>query len=759
MRKALIIFAVLSRAAGDPCTPCRDPEDSYSFPDKKLYLPGIGLLPCSQVEQMLPSLFQSEDETCQEVQSIGTFCGCMVQENACELCASFDGGAIVSNFIDDHSASCELANSYLQSLQNDDDECQALKDQWSVPCVCREENDKDGSVSNTIPTPQLPPSPPATVPPQNDTKEGFAEIEGACSLCSDGEPPQFGDLDLSAHFMTETAQTYEAIRALGNLTYFSCSMLDNALRYGLAPDMCGSTFGTLAAGVCGCAPIENACTFCQQDEVIPFGDYVDPGYSARTGFTPTCNEIRLGLSQFDKEGYLCWSSETIAFHCGCYGGKAKYYGTTSTRNHVLLAWIPRVTGLFSLLGSLYILRDICRIYRRLKCLSTYHLLLVGMSVFDCFGSLAWIFSSLPLPESNTNGELGIYGARGTPAMCKVQGFFSQMRFIGSTSFNASLTFFYLLVIVYRYSDSKLRPLQKYLVAVPVILAVGLSAAAIPRYGQTFVMCLVPGPFMIEGNVFADGANEANWLYVIIYNILPVGIATLVSVTNMTVICFFVWVTNRKADRWRFDSANHTIVAKTGAKGNRYSSRSFWGLKSNDIASSEEIGPCSSVSHPSEHSTVWPARPPKRKRPVSAVFAQGFWFTVSLLATYLVFLVAQVKPVLDTNDKTLALGFALVTLNPLMGLWNAFVYAKPWTWKFPGKTFTGFLRQIDRNARGPKSEQAAAPHRPADDTLIVGHDQSRPIDLENIPHDSREQFHIDGDDDDGGRQPTEGSGSH
>jgi hypothetical protein len=77
-------------------------------------------------------------------------------------------------------------------------------------------------------------------------------------------------------------------------------------------------------------------------------------------------------------------------------------GANSPAKRAALAWVPRVSGTLSLLGSLYIIVDCARIKtKRIKVLPQ---LLIMMSVFDVFGSVAYVFSTLPIPAYDPNGN-------------------------------------------------------------------------------------------------------------------------------------------------------------------------------------------------------------------------------------------------------------------------------------------------------------------------------------------------------------------
>jgi hypothetical protein len=98
-----------------------------------------------------------------------------------------------------------------------------------------------------------------------------------------------------------------------------------------------------------------------------------------------------------------------------------------------------------------------------------------------------------------------------------------------------------------------------------------------------------------------------------------------------------------------------------------------------------------MSTPSTHSRCDVRGGRKRSKAESVVFWQAFWYVVSFLLTWVIYLVGQFRPYFSTNDQGLyAFWIILLALNPLMGFWNAFVYAKPWTWKRKKKEGIGLL---------------------------------------------------------------------
>jgi hypothetical protein len=128
-----------------------------------------------------------------------------------------------------------------------------------------------------------------------------------------------------------------------------------------------------------------------------------------------------------------------------------------------VAIAPKFTVGLSTLGSLVTIFLISRRpsdsrngHPRRNKRGTYHRLVLGMSLCCLSSSVAWFFTTWPIPCDAP----GVYGAIGTQGTCTAQGFFAQFS-LSSVMYNASLSVYYVLVIVMGWSDdriSKIKPL-------------------------------------------------------------------------------------------------------------------------------------------------------------------------------------------------------------------------------------------------------------------------------------------------------------
>ena len=154
----------------------------------------------------------------------------------------------------------------------------------------------------------------------------------------------------------------------------------------------------------------------------------------------------------------------------------------------------------SILGSSLILTTIYRTRKGSK-LTTYHRLLMGISIFDLFFSVALMFGPLPMPKG-----LGIPGAHGNTRSCTAQGFFIHL---GSASicYCQMLMAYYVLVIRYNMSDSCIaRRFEPFMHCVPILFysftaVLGLFLEVFNPNGS---VCLIgPYPPFCEDNPFVE----------------------------------------------------------------------------------------------------------------------------------------------------------------------------------------------------------------------------------------------------------------
>ena len=146
-----------------------------------------------------------------------------------------------------------------------------------------------------------------------------------------------------------------------------------------------------------------------------------------------------------------------------------------------VAIAPKFTAGLSTLASITTIFLILRSSRRnVKNFGTYHRLVLGMSFCELSSSVAWFFTTWPIPRDTQ----GVYGAVGTQGTCTAQGFFAQFS-ISSVMYNASLSVYYVLVIVYGWSERRIVKIEPYihLHAMSWGLGTGLAGIGLTLFNQ------------------------------------------------------------------------------------------------------------------------------------------------------------------------------------------------------------------------------------------------------------------------------------
>jgi hypothetical protein len=132
--------------------------------------------------------------------------------------------------------------------------------------------------------------------------------------------------------------------------------------------------------------------------------------------------------------------------------EASIMGLWSPKQQIIMAITPKISAFIATLADLWIIIEIVTDNStKNKRNNPYHRLLGAMCLYDLMESF-WNFASTwPLPR----GTPGAFAAAGTRTTCTVQGFFLSMG-IAVPIYNASLSFYYLLVIRYNYTDETIR---------------------------------------------------------------------------------------------------------------------------------------------------------------------------------------------------------------------------------------------------------------------------------------------------------------
>lgn len=161
------------------------------------------------------------------------------------------------------------------------------------------------------------------------------------------------------------------------------------------------------------------------------------------------------------------------------------YGPPFTiEQKIILALIPKLTGLISGIFSIYMIYTIMFDKQRMK--RTYHRIMLGISICDLPTSFFLGLSTWPIPN-----DTNVLWAVGNTTTCTIQGFFTQFGLI-CACYNASLSIYYLLVIRYGYKEHQMMMIEKFLHCIPILFAISASITGliIGVYGNANLWCWV-----------------------------------------------------------------------------------------------------------------------------------------------------------------------------------------------------------------------------------------------------------------------------
>jgi hypothetical protein len=470
--------------------------------------------------------------------------------------------------------------------------------------------------------------------------ETLSSIESPCSLCPDGSPVSLPDEDLS--FMFEGSRGSSTGAAALDGVQPTCQVVEAfAKSFEEGSRECLDV--QFVAGVCGCRPVENACDFCPGEDVpLPDKDVLIA--ATRLGFVPTCSQVDAFTTQFEKGSELCFLAGRANYICGCQGGERHYLGAETQAQKAALAWVPRISAFLSIFGSSMIIYDIVR--DQIKRCSSYHALMLAMSVIDIFSSIAWGLTTLPIPEYEYGEPSGIYGARGNEKTCKTQGFFVQLGYT-SILYNMSLSFYFLMVVRYGMKEYQMKKLRLWLHVPALVLGFALAFAGIPYYEKLSYGCYIRPPTLAED--YGD---------FVIFTAVPICTAIVIATVNIVLVYWSVrqqMITSRK---WQFGSAPMQQLQASTSSLSRNTDTTY-ALPTNADVSSESF-----------QSRRRQTLIQKTER---QTFRQALFYLGAFYLTWPILLVANFN---QATQDSYAFTLVVLTLVPLQGFLNFLVYARP-----------------------------------------------------------------------------------
>mmetsp|Transcript_7280 Transcript_7280/g.16536 ORF Transcript_7280/g.16536 Transcript_7280/m.16536 type:complete len:436 (-) Transcript_7280:712-2019(-) len=260
----------------------------------------------------------------------------------------------------------------------------------------------------------------------------------------------------------------------------------------------------------------------------------------------TCGEAFPLQYQIPSDSSVCYGVRSFSWLCGCFGGHYAYFNAYTVSKQAVLAWVPRVSAFFSILGSSYIFVDVIRDKKKRR--STFHQIILAISIADFFSSFGWGLSTLPIPVVDKFGlPSNVYGARGNRATCAMQGFLVQLGYT-SVFYNLSLALYYVFVIVAGWKERQLGKIRMWF-HFPLVVGVGLAIAGVPFYDSVIWGCYIPPPPFSSSRIKS-----------LVFGVIPIIFVIVGATTAMAVVVWKVRKDSIASMRWRQPGARR----QTGA---------------------------------------------------------------------------------------------------------------------------------------------------------------------------------------------------
>ena len=311
-------------------------------------------------------------------------------------------------------------------------------------------------------------------------------------------------------------------------------------------------------------------------------------------------------------------------------------------------------------GSIFIITDIVRSKEKLG--RTYSRILLVMSLYDFFTSLAQAMSTWPMPADTP----GVVFAKGTTFTCNFQGFFTQLG-VGAPMYNCSLSFYYLLVIAFAYSEQQVKQIEWFMHLIPLTVSFSTAIAGIPLtlYNSSGLWCWIGS---LPGSCAAAPDSPGNcergdhaWIYRWGVYYAPVWFCVLTITINMAIVSYLVWAKEKRSLRFRFPGKRANVISLDSKCSDAVDSATFNSMDKNAQAKHNAGKLANMVNRMREKQQ----RKQERVGLSSQVFWQAFYY---VLAFYITWIVPTILRLLQTLDMEVPYYIILLMaiLLPLQG---------------------------------------------------------------------------------------------
>lgn len=270
--------------------------------DRHLAIPGVPFI--TSCRSLLPflDLLGPDSTECQQIQGVGTYCGCPIPENACRLCGEQTTNAdimavspaqarlqrpnntlpFLAFLFGGAEPTCLMYESYLHSVTTTSDDCIVGQEFLSGYCGCGTDDGTDSS------------------------SNGDAANPASCSICPLGEtvPDPARNITVPGFPFENCGQLQEATSFMMQQGTPQCDMVQSI------------------SSLCGCIqsfpPEEEPCSLCWDGSAITEPEKPVPwAKEVFLGVAPTCQLYEGFVNGLAKSDELCAQTQASGYHCGC----------------------------------------------------------------------------------------------------------------------------------------------------------------------------------------------------------------------------------------------------------------------------------------------------------------------------------------------------------------------------------------------------------------------------------------------------------
>ena len=179
-----------------------------------------------------------------------------------------------------------------------------------------------------------------------------------------------------------------------------------------------------------------------------------------------------------------------------------------------------LSATLSYVGSMAIIVVLLRSQKKLT--TTYRRIMFGMACMDITFSLTFCISDLPVPK----GSPMVLNAIGNTATCDIQGFMQAVGFLGFSFYDAMLSIYFVLTIVYSVAEDTLqRKFEPFSHAFAILfpMMAGFVLIATKNFNSTGFVCWVaPLPLGCTNDINVDCERGESYMkYQWIFQLIPV----------------------------------------------------------------------------------------------------------------------------------------------------------------------------------------------------------------------------------------------